>query len=106
MSFEENLAKKKKRKGIAYLIASSIFWIPFLISWSQSVLGIEMYSVIGGTPILIFANIFPLIGLLLTIKGIITLAKRNKLTKKENVESRLQKLEQEKSKSDDNPENS
>jgi len=78
LSFEENLAKEKKRKGIAYLVASSIFWIIFLVSSLQSALGIEMHSLTEFLLSILFRFIFPFIGLALAIKGIITLAKRNK----------------------------
>ena len=83
MSFEENLAKEKKRKGIAYLVASSIFWIIFLVSWLQSALGIEMHSITEFLLSILFRFFFPFIGLALAIKGIITLAKRNNLKRRQ-----------------------
>jgi len=77
LSFGENLAKEKKLKGIAYLGASSIFWIIFLVSWLLSALGIQMRSLTEAELILLFRYFFPFIGLALTIKGIIILAKLN-----------------------------
>jgi len=119
LSFDENLVKKKTRKGKISLIFASIFWIFALVTWSQAPLGFVMADIIPIGFIWIFAYIFPFFALSLTIIGIVTLSRRNELSKKEmkqkkekeqdekieELEKRLEKVE-DNTKSDDNPENS
>jgi len=116
MSFEESLVKKKINKGLTYLIIWGVLIISIL-----SYLGVyHNISPKSHLLDLIIGYFFPIIGIPFFIKGIITLAKRKKLTNKERIqkndiekdekikglEKRLEKVEEEKSKSDDNPENS
>ncbi|MCH7649010.1 MAG: hypothetical protein IIA83_10440 [Thaumarchaeota archaeon] len=119
MSFDENLVKKKTRKGKISLIFASIFWVLFIITWSQEPLGFVMADIIPLLLILIFGYFFPFFALSLTIIGIVTLSRRNELSKKEmkqkkekekdekieELEKRLEKVE-DNTKSDDEPENS
>jgi len=116
MSFEESLVKKKIYKGLTYLIIWGVLIISIL-----SYLKFYHNNFPKSDPLdLIFGYFFPIIGIPFFIKGIITLAKRKKLTNKERIqkndiekdekikglEKRLEKVEEEKSKSDDNSENS
>ena len=87
-----------------------------IVPWLQVPLGFVMADIVPLGVIGLFAFVFPLFAVSLTIIGIVTLSRRNKLSKKEKekkkdekieeLENRLKKVEEEKSKSDDNPENS
>ena len=116
MSIDENLVKKKTRKGKTSLIFASIFWILAIVPWLQVPLGFVIADIIPLGFIGLFVYVFPLFAVSLTIIGIVTLSRRNKLSKKEkekkkdekikDLEKRLKKVEDEKTKLDDNPENS
>jgi len=95
MSFEESLVKKKTRKGFIYFIVGIIFIISFMLNAGYFILGspiimtrencpYELYIVcvilLPATPVLFF------IGIPLFIKGLVTLAKRKKLTNKERIQ--------------------
>ena len=125
MSFEENLAKKKLKKGIIYIIIGVIIPTPAFVLVQQYIANVGIYSCgrFGFTDCDFFIIIWfitGLIGLVVIIKGLVIIGKRKKLTKIENVqkedidkdkkikelEKRLDKIEESKTKSEDNPENS
>ena len=125
MSFESDLTKKKKRKGIIRIIIGIVipilFSSPFLshlsvygrcASLSGTISDCVVYAGIAGLGIII--------GSALIIVGAINIVEKNRLSKKEfdikneiakdekikELEKRLEKVEEEKTKSEDKPENS
>ena len=125
MSFEENLAKKKKRKGIAHFIIGAI--TIFLFSFPAILLGIATDWYCPDIGILLdchyfflFSGLGFLFGIVLFIRGAYAISNRYELSEKDKaklkelnqdekikqLEKRLEEVEEDKTKSKDNSENS
>ena len=90
----DSLAKTKVRKGIIFIVIGAGLWSIVPILFFLGVLRILSAILDGSLTLSGFTITLGIIGLVLIIKGIVKIGKRNKLSRNEKLESRIQDLEE------------